>query len=468
MRGFTVAGLLTLFSVLAASCDYQQATTLSEPFESADALLANLPKADLDLAPLLDDPEFRREYKTLDDAFAEVARRVPEFGGLFIDRNGSPKIHLLDTSSRVLTRATSALQAVFGNTLPSGQITAIRGQYSFTRLYDWRKMNRNEIFSVQGVSFLDIDESKNRLRIGIVTNSALNTIQQKLTQLRIPREAVNIEISGPVQVAESTAPTSNLGDNHRPLIGGIKIVRSSGGNCTLGFPARRGSVNGFVTNSHCTNTRGGTEGTPFHQPTISGTSNRIGLEMVDPSAVVTIFGDPYRNSDSAFIRVPNPSGPSSVTISRGTIARPSSLGGSSPFALSSSPYRIVQQGVWVWSGMSLTKVGARTGRTQGVVNGTNCDVCVTDGWCLDDQHHVKNAGVLTFGKGDSGSPAIGLVQLPFPGIAANDIALYGILWGGNMNISDSTADNFWFSDIWDVELELGELSVCAPGFSTLC
>ena len=83
----------------------------------------------------------------------------------------------------------------------------------------------------------------------------------------IPREACTITEEQPISLFLRT--------RRRPLRGGLQI-NFGGFLCTLGFVAVRQGITGFVTNSHCTNTQGGVEGTVDHQPTASGTTNRIG------------------------------------------------------------------------------------------------------------------------------------------------------------------------------------------------
>jgi hypothetical protein len=52
---------------------------------------------------------------------------------------------------------------------------------------------------------------------------------------------------------------ATLRDQVRPIVGGLQI-NSPGFLCTLGFNAVRAAQNTFITNSHCTNKQGGTEG----------------------------------------------------------------------------------------------------------------------------------------------------------------------------------------------------------------
>ena len=258
--------------------------------------------------------------ETLDDLFAEIAARVPGFGGLFLGPNGTLHIHLFD--GRLARAAQGAIETFFGRErLPSGSIQVLPGRYSFLQLKDWHERMLPEVLGLPGVILTDVDEAENRLRVGVETQERVGMVEARLAGLGIPREAVLIEETEPIELVSHT-----LRSRVRPLVGGLQI---NFGNflCTLGFIAIRAGVQGLVTNSHCTNIQGGVQSTVYHQPTASGTTNRIGLEIRDPvyfTGGVCPAGRRCRYSDSAFARVPHPSGPS-VSVSRGFIARPTSV-----------------------------------------------------------------------------------------------------------------------------------------------
>ncbi|MEM4722134.1 MAG: hypothetical protein QXT73_08760 [Candidatus Methanomethylicaceae archaeon] len=227
---------------------------------------------------------------------------------------------------------------------------------------------------------------------------------------------VNFEETGPIEPVSHT-----LQSKARPVDGGFQItfVNSFGSAaCTLGFNAIRTGVSGFVTNSHCTHPQrmGVVDNTAFHQPTVSGTTNLIGTETVDPpffSFPACPTGRRCRYSDSAFAQY------------------------------------------------DISKIGKTTGWTQGRV----VAVCqnVNLGWTTDltllCQHRVR----ANVAPGDSGSPVFKITNSPRSG----DVMLYGILWGRRQPYPWDLVD-FWFSSIFDVESsysELGSLTICAPGFS---
>lgn len=396
--------------------------------------------------------------ESLDDLFAEVARMVPGFGGLSIGPNGTLHIGLLDR--RLGRAAKGAIETIFGpERFPLGKVRVIQRKYSFLQLKDWHERMMPEVLGLPGVSFTDIDEAENRLRVGIERQELLGierqelqgSVEVQLASLDIPREAVLIEETEPIELMSHT-----LSSFVRPLEGGLQI-NFSNFLCTLGFIAIRAGVQGFVTNSHCTNIQGGIQSTVYHQPIASGTTNRIAMETADPSYFTggaCPAGRRCRYSDSAFARVPHPSGPS-VTVSRGFIARPTTVNtGALTISHTTPRFRIVGETSRPVVGETLNKVGRTTGWTQGTVSATCVNTNVSGTTITQLCQDFVNAGVA---GGDSGSPVFRVTS------GGSDVRLYGVLWGS------SGGARFVFSAIGSVNIqrstELGPLTTCAPGFS---
>jgi hypothetical protein len=385
--------------------------------------------------------------KTIDDLFAEVARRVPGFGGMFLsDDETILQVYLTDLNPLVITAARAAIAAVFGaQRIPQAGIRELQGQYGFLQLKEWkdRLLPLHALLSLN-VSQTGIYHSKNRLRIGLLKMNSLSLVEQELVRLSIPREAVIIEEVGHVEFLSHTVQS-----HIRPVIGGVQITASPSGTiCTLGFNAIRSGVNGFVTASHCTNTQGGVESTVFHQPTVSGTTNRIGLETVDPTYFtggVCPSGQRCRYSDSAFARYDT-----GVSFDRGIIARTGL--GSINISHTYPTFRIVSKYYGVWAGETLNKVGKTTGWTQGNVDLLCQNVTIGNTTILCAHRVAANAA-----NGDSGSPVFKITNLP----QSRDVELRGVVFGGQSFLWRVW---FWFSHMGDVEYELGSLTVCAPGF----
>jgi hypothetical protein len=383
--------------------------------------------------------------RTVDDLLAGVAKRLPAFGGMFVDEEKDVLyVYSWDLSAGAGAIAEEAVTAVFGDKRPARRIQVLPGHFGFSDLKGWHDRLTPDVLGMPGVVMTDIDDRSNRLTVGVESLESKGDVEDKLFALGVPLEAVNIVETPPV-VQELT-----LQDRRRPILGGQQISFKRGLStliCTLGFNAVRAGVAGFVINSHCTANQGGVEGTVYHQPTIAFFGlNRIGVEIVDPvywTGAPCPAGRKCRRSDAAFARRD-----AGVTASQGRIARTAA---NSIVWDGLSTFRIVREADPL-VGQLVRKVGRTTGHTAGFVQQTCANFNVfnsTITQLCQSRASYNSAG------GDSGSPVFRIVNTP----AANDVALSGIHWGSGGVFS--TIGNIQ-RNIFHVEL--GPLTTCAPGF----
>lgn len=146
-------------------------------------------------------PAQNGKEQTMDDLLLEVAKRVPEFGGMFIDQSGRLVVYLLDLTKSAA--AEEAIAAVFGpQFIPPGGIRGLQGQYSFLQLKEWYD-RIGTVFQISGVVLTDIAEAKNRLEVGLEQTDKRGLVEQELSKLGIPLEAVLIEETGPIRPLET-------------------------------------------------------------------------------------------------------------------------------------------------------------------------------------------------------------------------------------------------------------------------
>lgn len=406
------------------------------------------------------------EVETIDDLFAKVARRVPEFGGMFFDFADGVKvkgdrrvlsrdnsvlyIYLLDTKSQVVAAAAAAIEDILGpiypDLIPPREIRVLQGQYSFLQLKKYFDL-AGVLHVMPEVVMTDIDDVRNRLKIGLMKIGMAERVKQELAKLGIPQEVVEFEETGPL--IEDSHKT--LRDEVRPLIGGLQIDYVNGGPCTLGFNAIRAGVNGFVTASHCSQTRFGLDGTVYYQPTDPASNYRIGVELFDPapfSGSQCPSGRRCRYSDSSFVRYD-----SGISFTRGIIAK--TTGGFSITIDDTSRFRITSKGD---AGLNqlVDKVGRKTGWSWGRVVGVciRVDIENTDITLL-----CQTLAEYYSEPGDSGSPVFIIPNYPY----SDDVILVGIHRGRFPQDINKRV----FSPISGIQntRDLGTLTVCAAGFS---
>lgn len=378
---------------------------------------------------------------SLDARFATVAKDVPGFGGLFVDENGDLSMYL--THPENAANAKKRLTEVFGvdqlrrkapaegrgvdkRKLPSGEIRVLQGRYPFDELDQWRK-NANDLLNIDGVLFTDVDEAKNRINVGIVDANAKAAVEEMLASLGVPADAYAIsQIEKPEQLA-------TLSDYFGPVFGGLAIS-NSGKNCSLGFNAYWGGYKGFVTASHCSSSQGYTDYSYFH---LRGTY-AIGYEMHDPAYNGSFWpwdcpwGRRCRQSDSTFVYT---SGWIGWNYAR--IARTTSWNGSTTINSTSPTFTIATEKSNVLMYQELDKVGAETGWTYGLVNGTCVDINVPG---TDLTLKCQNRVSAIARAGDSGAPV-------FEWHPDGNVYLSGIVALGN-------GWDYWYSPISNIRNDL--------------
>lgn len=374
----------------------------------------------------------------VDDELVEMGRAIPGFGGLFYDAEGYPNVYLTDPEAKV---AVSSLKSL-------GDVRVLRGDYEFERLVEWRKALRPTL-GQPGVVYLDVDETRNRVVVGLDATRGKSldrgALAKAVADRGVPAGAVvYLEVAPLREIglervdAGKAKPSANVQNAIRPVPGGVQIY-FTGHLCTLSFNAFLGSDFGFVTNSHCSEKRGEADGTLYSQ-SLPG-DGPIASETADPEYLVggdCPAGRKCRFSDSAFARYD-----ASSTGSFKKIAKTTSKNGSLTLKPANARFTLKAKGS-AFVGQSVNKVGRSSGWTAGTVAGTCVDVSSSATEYTLFCQHLVNA---TSEGGDSGSPVFSVVK-------GTNVKLLGILWAGG---SGPDGPIFAFSPLESVEAELGAL-----------
>ncbi len=368
-----------------------------------------------------------------DDELLKMAKEIPGFGGMYVDDNGALTVYMQDVSRAPEIRTRLDLQAL------GRRIRVVPGTYAFQDLYRWRD-ELNDIMAEPNIVSLDIDEKRNRVVIGVdrkaVTRDTLGTLDSIRAASSAPADAVIIEPADPIYNLQSVQ------GSFRPIPGGVQI-NFTGFLCTLGFNAIRGGVAGFVTNSHCTGTRGVVNGTTYGQPSLA--SGTIATETVDPpffTGGACPAGRVCRRSDSAFARYSNAALQQFRQIAR------TNNPGSLTVSAAAPRFTITATAAAPIPGQPVNKVGRTTGWSRGNVSQSCVNVNVAGGAPANVTMLCQYTVVAAVAGGDSGSPTF------HAGTAttATNATLVGILWGGGGN-------TFVLSRFTDIVAELGAMTV---------
>jgi hypothetical protein len=319
---------------------------------------------------------------------------------------------------------------------------AERSQVAQDRLAALFPHASSDILALPGTVYADHDEIRGKLVFGVENENAIPGISRSLEARGLTAGEYEVVTTEPIRML------ATLRDVFRPTIAGIQI-HFGGYLCTMGFNVDHAGGRSFITNSHCTNTQGGVEGTNYYQPTSSLSGGIIATEVADPvyvSGGVCSAGRVCRRSDAS--RALYNSGTAS---SRGIIAKTTGVNNGSLTTVADVFSVTSQDNSSTNFTGAIHKVGRTTGWTSGNVSGTCVNVNVS-GTNIQQlcQTLVTNNSAAIVGSGDSGSPAFKIVS-------GNNVQLVGILWGGG------GSTQFVFSPLKNIQDELGAVTATSDG-----
>ena len=103
--------------------------------------------------------------RSIDDAFAEIDRASPGFGGLFIDSTDRLTVWLKDTANSAAAEASMIRIMGYKPGRSERGVRLLRAKYSFGELAGWM-LTLNRQIDMRSVVMADIDERNNQLFLG--------------------------------------------------------------------------------------------------------------------------------------------------------------------------------------------------------------------------------------------------------------------------------------------------------------
>jgi hypothetical protein len=270
------------------------------------------------------------------------------------------------------------------------------------------------VMALGGTVFADHDERANKLVFGVENANAIPGVSRALAALGASSGDYAIVVTEPIRQLQAVTLQSRF----RPTQAGSQIHFGQY-VCTMGFNVDHAGGRSFITNSHCTNTQGGTEGTTYAQPTRTVDPTVIATEAADPAYFkggVCPRGKLCRYSDASRALYSSTVASNRGDILKTTGANNGSLTVAGVFAVTSQDNTTSNFGI----GTVLNKVGRTTGWSQGPVSRT----CVNTNVSASRIHQLCQTFVdANVAGGDSGSPVFKITS-------GDNVELVGILWGG--------------------------------------
>lgn len=449
----SVPGLLFVAAVLAGCAD-RQAPTAPDPGDTA-------PRGS-SAAQVRSGGEDR--WRPGETRSAQVAARVPGFGGFSFDSTGNMIVYLADPNDRGAADMARAALAPYHRSQRGGwkhnaaspQVFVRQARFTFDELRRYRALIEQAVFETPGVIFLDLDENANRLVIGLDRASAgmgRLAVEGEAKRRGVPTGALefetrviqpclNDEPNCPPLVAPDYPPGVNtsIQGEIRPLVGGVKVTSvgpPNAGSGTVGFivyHCRQSDVQAtvggcgywYVVTAHQTGRLAVIDGTQFYQPEQNTFNGGMGSERIDTqwsSYLHTINPDgvdflgnqcqPYENyrsfvcrrTDMALVLAEGP-----VPYKFGHLVRPAHVR-VSRFEVNPADPTMPIAGEGIGDQHQIVdKIGANTGWTYGTVNRTCVDMVrqINDPAYQNLARYVLRCQTEVLwsqaGYGDSGAP----------------------------------------------------------------
>jgi hypothetical protein len=147
------------------------------------------------------------------DSSNQLNKLIPGFGGFFISKSGKFTIYLTHpaaqkakakevlSNSKPIQKALARIRDQGGKYQSASVANMVikKGQYTFLQLYSWDHKT-GKILASDGVYAEGIDQSKNKVSIGVKDKAVKNKVINKLVQLNIPKGAVAIYKTSPADI----------------------------------------------------------------------------------------------------------------------------------------------------------------------------------------------------------------------------------------------------------------------------
>lgn len=458
-RGFRSRHLLATLTLAAIACSADDGATNPEnhrPFQASFV------------------PPQRTTPRTLDDEFADLARTIPGFGGMYYDDAGALTATLIDLNQTVMARVEldgylrekKAMNRGKGSDRQlavGGDVQFRQAMYDFATLKDWYNRLSPSMWATPGGVASDIDEVSNRLRFTFEDSSHFARARLAMLSLSVPPEAVILD------TGRRPTATGWLTEYRRPIPGGMMIRMRFAAPpdtfqaCTLGFSVHMPGdtvTPYFITASHCSDSTFMTDNGPYYQRAEWQPWEFVGTELWDPPLIVNTEycrGAPMcRWSEATLVQY------NDHQDYFGRLAYPWNDGNGTIGIYDYVTREIVEDnGGPPFVGMQLAKLGHTGGARKGDVSR----------WCVDIPHGTPGVlmlcqGVVKFNvkPGDSGSPVFSIGGVEEPNNSYH-VRLYGIVWAGIFDPFDPfEADSSVVSGIGSIRSEIGYFTTCGAWY----
>jgi hypothetical protein len=378
---------------------------------------------------------FREQLAALDSA-------APGFAGVFFDDAGQLTVAVatdgFDAAS--VARVMEWVHEYSGPTRVVTRPNLRRVAHRYVELYGAYQSIRDHLWSGDNVVALGIEETSNKVVVGVRTATARASIAAKLPDWGVSADMVRFE------QRDAALGETTLNQTFRPARGGLMINNQDNNPCTLGFNVYNWNtgIGGssplyFFTAGHCSGTWGQPPAqTIYYQPGNSPTGSRVGVEYatvpVHSGGYCPSGHSPCMDADVLVVQYDD-----TVSVHYGAVANVDASKNITGY------FNVQGTTTGAFVGQVVTMVGQVSGKSTATVRQTCMDQLVSGPagayWILcQDSADYSSTG------GDSGSP----VFIPYTPGNPYTPAIVGI----HSSVSTSTGHK-WYTPISQIDFVFG-------------
>ena len=135
------------------------------------------------------------------DSLIGLAQQIPGFGGVFINQTDQLSIYLTEptgqkeqaievfSDSEIIANVIDGLQNQ-GSSASVEDMEILHGQYNFIELYNWKSEVNSKIHSMEDVHSIVVDQSRNKVSIGVKDKAVKETAVMEMERLNISDDAI--------------------------------------------------------------------------------------------------------------------------------------------------------------------------------------------------------------------------------------------------------------------------------------
>jgi hypothetical protein len=194
MKALNVALIAVFIAIGAAACSSDDEQTVESQLSAA--VSATPTPAPTPLSTESPSPPLTPVATGFDYSMADIAAEAPGFAGMLLDPVDNNILLVKTTKPETDVSVYKAAIVARFPEMSSKRFELINATYDFAQLSEWYALI-DPLYGLPGLVYTDVDEVRNKIVIGVETEADRGPMEQKIAELPIPPEAIEVVVTGP-------------------------------------------------------------------------------------------------------------------------------------------------------------------------------------------------------------------------------------------------------------------------------